>query len=81
MSYTLVMSEPQNTESVKGVQMSPDGVQEVALTYARPLLSRLIEQAREDGVTSALTVRDRRRVYLVSSDWYDRAKAALDQQT
>ncbi|MFJ2110555.1 hypothetical protein ACIOEX_01280 [Streptomyces sp. NPDC087850] len=54
-------------------QIAPDGVQEVPLTQARPLLTRLIEQAREDGLDSALTVRGRRRAYLVTPDFYEQA--------
>ncbi|WP_158079333.1 type II toxin-antitoxin system Phd/YefM family antitoxin [Actinomadura sp. CNU-125] len=53
--------------------IADDGVQEVPLTIARPLLTRLIEQAREDHLMSALTVRGRRRAYLVTPDFYDRA--------
>jgi hypothetical protein len=60
--------------------IADDGVQEVPLTIARPLLSRLIEQAREGGLVSALTVRGRRRVYLVTPDFYERALAALERQ-
>jgi hypothetical protein len=74
MTYNLAMAadlEPLIAE---------DGVQEVPLTVARPLLSRLIEQAREDGLVSALTVRGRRRVYLVTPDFYERAIAALAKQ-
>ena len=74
MTYNLAMAadlEPLIAE---------DGVQEVPLTVARPLLSRLIEQVREDGLVSALTVRGRRRVYLVTPDFYERAIAALEKQ-
>jgi hypothetical protein len=60
-------------------QIAEDGVQEVPLTIARPLLTRLIEQVREQGLVSALTVRGRRRAYLVTPDWYERAKAALGE--
>jgi PHD/YefM family antitoxin component YafN of YafNO toxin-antitoxin module len=62
-------------------QIADDGVQEVPLTIARPLLTRLIEQVREDGVVSALTVRGRRRAYLVTPDFYDRALAALGERS
>lgn len=67
MSYTLTMAsdlEPRIAE---------DGVQEVPLTKARARLTRVIEQAREDGLVSAFTVRDRRRAYLVTPDFYERA--------
>lgn len=60
MSYTLAMATDQEPE------LADDGIQEVPLTIARPLLTRLIEQLREDGLVSALTVRGRRRVYLVT---------------
>ncbi|MFE6304990.1 hypothetical protein [Nocardiopsis sp. NPDC057823] len=62
-------------------EIAPDGVQEVPLTIARPLLTRMIEQAREDDLVSALTVRGRRRAYLVTPDFYERAIAALGEQT
>ncbi|MGW1998418.1 type II toxin-antitoxin system prevent-host-death family antitoxin [Embleya sp. NPDC001921] len=57
------------------VEIADDGVQEVPLTAARPLLTRLIEQVREDDLVSALTVRGRRRVYLVTPDFYEQAMA------
>ena len=75
MSYTLTMTADQEP------QIADDGVQEVPLTIARPLLTRLIEQVREDGVVSALTVRGRRRAYLVTPDFYDRALAALGERS
>jgi PHD/YefM family antitoxin component YafN of YafNO toxin-antitoxin module len=56
--------------------IADDGVQEVPLTIARPLLTRLIEQVREDGLVSALTIRGRRRAYLVTPDFYERAQRA-----
>ncbi|QQN79762.1 type II toxin-antitoxin system prevent-host-death family antitoxin [Streptomyces sp. XC 2026] len=61
-------------------EIAEDGVQEVPLTIARPRLTQLIEQAREDDVVSAFTVRGRRRAYLVTPDFYERALAALDEQ-
>lgn len=67
MFYTLAMAADQEP------QIAEDGVQEVPLTIARPLLSRLIEQALEEGVTSALTVRGRRRVYLATPTAHDQA--------
>lgn len=67
MTYTLAMSTEQQPE------IAEDGVQEVPLTIARPLLTRLIEQAREDRLDTALTVRGRRRAYLVSPIVYERA--------
>ncbi|MFE7670862.1 hypothetical protein ACFU5N_01435 [Streptomyces albidoflavus] len=62
------------------VKTAPDGVQEVPLTHARRLLTRLIEDALERGTRSALTVRGRRRAYLVSPDFYERAVKALERQ-
>lgn len=71
MSYTLAMAvDPEPT-------IASDGVQEVPLTIARALLTRLIEQVREDGLVSALTVRGRRRAYLVTPEFYERARNAL----
>lgn len=67
MSYTLTMAADQEPT------IAEDGVQEVPLTIARRLLTRVIEQAREDGLVSALTVRDRRRAYLVTPDFYEQA--------
>lgn len=74
MTYTLAMATTDQEP-----QIAEDGVQEVPLTIARPLLTRLIEQVREQGLVSALTVRGRRRAYLVTPDWYERAKAALGE--
>ena len=69
MSYTLAMAEALE------IRIADDGVQEVPLTRARAYLTRLIEQAREEGLISALTVRNRRRVYVVSPDFYEQARA------
>ncbi|WP_146159656.1 hypothetical protein [Allonocardiopsis opalescens] len=55
-------------------QIADDGVQEVPLTIARPLLTRMIEQARENGLMSALTVRGRRRIYLVTPECVEQAR-------
>lgn len=67
MSYTLAMATDQEP------QIAEDGVQDVPLTIARRLLTRLIEQVREDGLVSAFTVRGRRRAYLVTPSDYERA--------
>lgn len=75
MTYTLAMATTDQEPKI-----AEDGVQEVPLTIARPLLTRLIEQVREDGLVSALTVRGRRRAYLVTPDFYDRAIAALGER-
>ena len=67
MAYTLDMAtdlEPRIAE---------DGIQDVPLTRARALLTRLIEQVREDGLVSALTVRGRRRAYLVTPSAFETA--------
>lgn len=74
MSYTLTMATDQKP------QIADDGVQEVPLTIARRLLTRLIEQVREDDLVSALTVRGRRRAYLVTPEFYERATAALEER-
>lgn len=69
MAYTLDMAsdlEPRIAE---------DGIQEVPLTRARALLTRLIEQVREDGLVSALTVRGRRRAYLVTPTQFETAQS------
>lgn len=69
MTYTLDMAsdlEPRIAE---------DGIQDVPLTRARALLTRLIEQVREDGLVSALTVRGRRRAYLVTPDAFEAAQS------
>ncbi|MFJ4637531.1 type II toxin-antitoxin system prevent-host-death family antitoxin [Streptomyces hygroscopicus] len=56
-------------------RIAEDGVQEVPLTKARALLTRVIEQAREDDLVSTFTVRGRRRAYLVAPKIYERAQA------
>ncbi|TXJ78580.1 hypothetical protein E2C11_16365 [Streptomyces lavendulae] len=56
-------------------RIAEDGIQDVPLTRARALLTRLIEQVREDGLVSALTVRGRRRAYLVTPDTYETAQS------
>lgn len=66
-------------------ETAQDGVQECRLRFARALLTRLIDDARDDGVTSALTDRGTRRVYLVPPRTYDTDRrnealvAALEQ--
>jgi len=73
MSYTLAMPDQEP-------HIADDGVQEVPLTIARALLTRLIEQVREDGLVSALTVRGRRRAYLVTPKFYEQAVEAMRQR-
>jgi hypothetical protein len=67
MAYTLDMASDLEP------RIAADGVQEVPLTKARALLTRVIEQALEEGVVSALTVRSRRRVYVVTPTFYEQA--------
>lgn len=69
MSYTLTMAADQEPT------IAADGIQDVPLTIARRLLTRLIEQVREDGLVSALTVRGRRRAYLVTPDAFETAQS------
>ncbi|MEU6929020.1 type II toxin-antitoxin system prevent-host-death family antitoxin [Streptomyces sp. NPDC046374] len=54
-----------------------DGVQELPLTHARAQLTTLIEDARERGTVTALTVRGRRKICLVTPEWYEEAVKAL----
>jgi hypothetical protein len=74
MTYTLTMATD------KEPRIAEDGVQEVPLTIARPLLTRLIEQVLEDDLVSALTVRGRRRAYLVTPEFYEHAIEALGKR-
>jgi hypothetical protein len=69
MTYTLDMA------SELEPCIADDGIQDVPLTRARALLTRLIEQVREDGLVSALTIRGRRRAYLVTPDAFDTAQS------
>ena len=69
MAYTLDMA------SELEPRIAEDGIQEVPLTRARALLTRLIEQVREDGLVSALTVRGRRRAYLVTPSAFETAQS------
>ncbi|MGH3492615.1 MAG: hypothetical protein ACRDQ1_05170 [Sciscionella sp.] len=57
--------------------LADDGVQEVRLTDARSALTQLIEQLREQGLISALTVRGKRRAVLVTPEFYKQALTAL----
>lgn len=63
------------TDKDTGVETAEDGVQEAALTNARGLLTRLIDDALLQGVVSALTARGRRRIYLVPPAFYEQAVA------
>ncbi|MGW6414839.1 hypothetical protein [Streptomyces sp. NPDC055055] len=54
-------------------ELAADGVQELPLTYARAQLTQLIEDARENDLVTALTVRGRRRICLVTPEFYEEA--------
>ena len=71
--YTLTMAD-----DPKPV-LAADGIQELPLTYARAQLTTLIEDARERDTFTAITVRGRRRICLVTPEFLDKALAALGQ--
>lgn len=71
MTYTLSMAADQ------GVQIADDGVSEVSMTEARANLTRLIRSVRERGKAGAFTERGERRAYVVTPEFYERARAAL----
>lgn len=73
MTYTLAMAADQ------GIQTAPDGVAEVSMTEARANLTRLIRRVREDGQVAVFTERGERRAYVVTPEWYERARAALGE--
>ncbi len=75
MSYTLAMTAKPE------IRIAPDGVQEVRLTDARPLLTSLIEDARERDRVSAFTVRGKRKIMLVTPEWYDAVVQALKDRS
>ncbi|MFF5505864.1 hypothetical protein [Streptomyces roseolus] len=60
--------------------LAEDGVQELPLTYARAQLTQLIEDARENDVVTALTVRGRRRICLVTPEFYEEAMRLMGKQ-
>jgi len=62
-------------------ERAEDGVQELPLTHARAQLTTLIEDARERDIVTALTVRGRRRICLVTPEFYEAALQALGRQT
>ncbi|PWI09757.1 hypothetical protein DIZ27_14570 [Streptomyces sp. NWU339] len=72
------MTAKPKTESK--IHTAPDGVQEVALSDSRPLLSRLIRDAL-GGKVSALTERGERRIMLVTPEWYDEAVKAMSERS
>ncbi|WP_381792859.1 hypothetical protein [Streptomyces niveus] len=61
-------------------ELKPDGVQELPLTHARAQLTTLIEDARERDLVTSLTVRGRRRICLVTPEFYERALKALGEK-
>lgn len=71
MTYTLAMAADQ------GIQTAEDGVAEVSMTDARANLTRLIRRVREDAQVAAFTERGERRAYVVTPEWYERARAVL----
>jgi prevent-host-death family protein len=71
MTYTLAMAVEQ------GIQTAEDGVAEVSMTDARANLTRLIRRVREDAQVAAFTERGERRAYVVTPEWYERARVAL----
>lgn len=73
MTYTLAMAAEQ------GIQIADDGVAEVSMTDARAHLTQLIRDVRYGGRTAAFTERGQRSAYVVPSDWYERARAALGE--
>ncbi|MFZ4266532.1 hypothetical protein [Streptomyces arboris] len=62
-------------------ERAEDGVQELPLTHARAQLTTLIEDARERDLVTALTVRGRRKICLVTPEFYEAAIKALGRQT
>lgn len=79
MFYNLAMTaEPRKPREP---QLTADGVQEVPLTDARPLLTKLITDAREQDRFTALTVRGERKILLVTPEWYAKATAAMSERS
>lgn len=74
--YTLAMTSKPKPAPPKPV-LAEDGMQEVPLTHARAQLSTLIEDARERQQDTALTVRGRRRIVLVTPEFYEAALKSL----
>ena len=73
MTYTLAMAVEQE------VRIAEDGVREVPMTKARAMLTRVIRDTREDVMISAFTERGERKAYVVTPEWYERARAALGE--
>lgn len=79
MSYTPGMTEAPAKDDE--THIAADGTQEAMLSKARPLLTRLIADAREKGLMTALTVRGQRKIVLVTPEWYDAAREAMSERT
>ena len=73
MTYTLAMAAEQE------VRIAEDGVREVPMTKARAMLTRVIRDTREDVIVSAFTERGERKAYVVTPEWYERARSALGE--
>lgn len=73
MTYTLAMAADQ------GIRIADDGTAEVSMTEARANLTKLIRAVREDGRPGSFTERGERRAYVVTPEWYERARDALGE--
>lgn len=67
MTYTLAMAAEQ------GIEISKDGVAEVAMTKARAALTSLIRAVRWGGRAGAFTERGERVAFVVSPEVYEQA--------
>ncbi|WP_284576670.1 hypothetical protein [Streptomyces sp. 2P-4] len=74
-------SQKGTVEAPPKPERAEDGVQELPLTHARAQLTTLIEDARERDLVTALTVRGRRKICLVTPEFYEAAVRALGRQT
>ncbi len=73
--YTLTMT------AAPKPALAEDGIQELPLTHARPQLTALIEDARERDTITALTVRGRRRICLVTPEFVEEARRLMGKQS
>lgn len=62
-------------------ELAADGIQDLPLTHARAQLTTLIEDARERGRITALTVRGRRRICLVTPEFVEEALRLMGQRS
>ncbi|MFD6935292.1 hypothetical protein ACFWAP_03920 [Streptomyces goshikiensis] len=62
-------------------KMAKDGIQDLPLTHARAQLTTLIEDARERDTITALTVRDRRRICLVTPEFVEEALRLMGKRS